>query len=441
MLLKNVLGVNFQEAQDYLFSLGNEVSAMKLGLENIEKLLAALDDPHEKYVKVQVAGTNGKGSVCAFLNSICVHAGIRTGMFTSPHLVSITERVKIDGSDIADNDFAKYATRVRQTAETLVASGELQTIPTYFEQVTAIALLAFAEADIELAIVETGLGGRLDATTAAKAQICAITRIDYDHQQYLGDTIEEIAAEKAAIIHGECTPVVLHQTRPVEQVIAGRCREVGVDPVWATTDIIVKRERDVFPWLIATFAGARASYGNVLLMGMMGEHQIENASIAIAVAEVLQETGFDLTGDDIFAGLQNATHPGRLERIDRFLLDGAHNIGGARALRAYLDEFIKQPITMIFGAMNDKDVAEVASILFPKAERLILTKPTNSRAIDPSEVLRSTGHPRAWTEPEVRSAMARAYEVAGADDVILITGSLYLVGEARQVLTRSTANS
>ncbi len=407
---------------------------MKLGLENIEKLLVALGNPHEKYFKVQVAGTNGKGSVCAFLNSICVHAGIRTGMFTSPHLVSITERVKIDGAEISDEDFAGHATRVRGVSETLVAGGHLENAPTFFEQVTAIALLAFAEAQVELAILETGLGGRLDATTAAKSQICAITRIDYDHQQYLGGTIEEIAAEKAAIIHAECTPVVLHQSRAIEQVIYGRCREVGVEPVWATTNIIVKRERMVQPWLIATFATEHGSHGNILLTGMLGEHQVENASVAIAVAEVLQHSGFDLSAEDFWAGLETATHPGRLERIGRFLLDGAHNVGGARALAAYLDEFVDQPVTLIFGAMMDKEIDEIASILFPKAHRLILTKPANSRAIDPDDVLRFTPDMAVWTEPNVGEAIATATAVAGDNDIILVAGSLYLVGEARAVL-------
>ncbi|HLA96691.1 MAG TPA: hypothetical protein VK612_13295, partial [Pyrinomonadaceae bacterium] len=157
--------MNFSDSEAYLLSLGNEVEAMKLGLDNIRTLFAALGDPQNSYKKVQVAGTNGKGSVCAFLNSICLQAGIRTGLYTSPHLISITERIRIDGVDIGEGEFARIATRVRETSERLVADGTLETVPTYFEQVTAIALFAFAEAKIELAILETGLGGRFDATT------------------------------------------------------------------------------------------------------------------------------------------------------------------------------------------------------------------------------------------------------------------------------------
>ncbi|HEX2639295.1 MAG TPA: hypothetical protein VHL50_01935, partial [Pyrinomonadaceae bacterium] len=168
--------MNFEESESYLLSLGNEVSTMKLGLENIRRLLAALGNPQSNYLKVQIAGTNGKGSVCALLEAICLDAGIKMGLTTSPHLVSITERVRINGREIFSDDFALLASRVRETSERLVKQGELETVPTYFEQVTAVALLAFANAEVELAILETGLGGRLDATTAARSEFVGITR-------------------------------------------------------------------------------------------------------------------------------------------------------------------------------------------------------------------------------------------------------------------------
>ncbi|MEO8042676.1 MAG: Mur ligase family protein, partial [Acidobacteriota bacterium] len=345
--------MNFEETEAYLLSLGNEVSSMKLGLENIRRLLAALGDPQEKYLKVQVAGTNGKGSVCAFLNSICLQAGIKTGMFTSPHLISITERVQINGDDISAEAFASLATKVREVAKSLFASGAIENVPTYFEQVTAIALLAFAEAKVELAILETGLGGRLDATTAANAEIAAITRIDLDHQQYLGETIEEIAAEKAAIIHDEFQGVVIGQQQPKAlRVILERCRQLGIrDLEWephlrwtidslGSGQVKVATHRAVFP---------------AMELGLRGEHQRENAETAINVIRTLRyDDGFAIDDEAVVKGLVSARHPGRLEWIGRYLLDGAHNIGGARALRNYLDEFVDRPITMIFGAMRDK---------------------------------------------------------------------------------------
>ena len=432
--------MNFRESETYLLSLGNEVSAMKLGLDNMRRLLGELGDPQKRYSKVQVAGTNGKGSVCAFVNSICLKAGINVGMYTSPHLISITERIKIEGENIAENDFARVATRVRETSEKLVADGELEFVPTFFEQVTAIALVAFAEAKVELAILETGLGGRLDATTAAKAEFAAITRIDIDHQKYLGDTIEQIAAEKAAIIHAGSRVVIQRQSRAVEQVITGRCREVGVSPGWSTDNIIVKREPDVLPALIVTFATERSSYGSVLLWHMLGEHQIENAALSIGVAECLKDAGFPIDSTAIEIGLETASHPGRLEFVDGFLLDGAHNIGGAQALRDFLDEFVQRPITMIFGAMDDKNVTDIGEILFPKADKLILTKAENPRTLTPDKIRdlnRENCPDETFLTANVRDAMDRAKQISTDESVIVVTGSLYLVGEVRSRLIRN----
>ncbi|MEP7149950.1 MAG: folylpolyglutamate synthase/dihydrofolate synthase family protein [Acidobacteriota bacterium] len=445
--------MNFGETETYLLSLGNEVSAMKLGLENIRKLLAALGDPQKKYLKVQVAGTNGKGSACAFLNSICLQAGIKTGMYTSPHLVSITERIQIEGTNISNDDFARIATRVREVAECLVADGEIENVPTFFEQVTAIALLAFADAKVGLAILETGLGGRLDATTAANAEIAAITRIDYDHQQYLGETIQEIAAEKAAIIrHG--LRVVLGEQKPeVMEVIRERCRKVGVQPRVADEAIATQSRNPigmegVAPGIAETpsipvgllpvrFTTSKADYSEIRL-GLLGHHQIENAKVAILLAEFLQDN-FRITSDHIVSGLETARHPGRMEWIAPYLLDGAHNVGGARALRAYLDEFVQKPVTMIYGSIDDKDVKEIASVLFPRAERLILTTPDNSRAMRAEDILlfvpEGFDQGRVFVTPSANAAIEKAREVSGKQDAILVTGSLYLVGEVHRILT------
>ncbi len=413
--------MNFQESNDYLLSLGNEVSAMKLGLENIRKLLSALGDPQNSYVKVQVAGTNGKGSVCTFLNSICVRAGIRTGMYTSPHLVSITERIKIDGEDIDEEDFARLATQVRKVSEDLAAGKEIENIPTFFEQVTAIGLIAFAEAKIELAILETGLGGRLDATTGANAEIAAITRIDLDHQQYLGETIEEIAAEKAAIIHAGSRVVIGEQKPKAMEVILERCRQLPVIPKLA------KEGRN------PTDREGVSLSDRSLSLGLAGRHQIENAKVAIGIVEVLRNH-FVISDPDIIAGLESARHPGRLESVGRFLLDGAHNPGGAQALREYLDEFVQEPVTMIYGSMEDKDVTGIAAILFPKAAKLIFTAPQNSRSVPPARLASLVNDGESvFVTRDLDEAVRVAHTVSGEDDVIVVTGSLYLVGEAKKL--------
>lgn len=414
---------------------------MKLGLENISKLLAALGDPQEKYLKVQVAGTNGKGSVCAFLDSICLRAGIRTGVYTSPHLVSITERVRIGGTDISEKEFAHLASRVRETSERLVADQVLENPPTFFEQVTAIALSAFAEAKVELAILETGLGGRYDATTAAGAEIAVITRIDLDHQEYLGETIEQIAAEKAAIIGSGSRAVLLHQSRQVDQVLDGRCREVGVQPVWATRQVKIKRDPAMKEYLVADFATGTGDYQNVLLYGMFGEHQVENAAVAIAAAEVVASVGFEIDTDAVIYGIQEARHPGRLEYFDGILFDGAHNVGGAKALRTYLDEFVDKPITLIFGAMNDKASKEMLELIAPKARSIILTKADNSRAMEPQTLV---GLLPGSVRKEIVTVTGSAGEAlrcaAKVSDgsIILVTGSLYLVGEAKSLISKKS---
>src|SRR6266550_758360 len=222
--------MHFDGALSYLLSLGHETLTIKLGLENTETLLAAFGDPQKQFPAVQIAGTNGKGSTAAFLDSICRAAGIRVGLFTSPHLVSITERIKIEGEDIAEERFAHFTTIVKETAEELMARGKLQTVPTFFEHITAIALLAFREAKVDLAILETGLGGRLDSTTAAAAEIVAITPVAMDHEEYLGQTIDKIAGEKVAIIQPGVTAIIAPQEDAAFEVIIRQCESVGVQP-------------------------------------------------------------------------------------------------------------------------------------------------------------------------------------------------------------------
>jgi len=431
--------VNFQEAETYLYSLGNEVSAMKLGLENIGNFLTALGNPQKKYLKVQVAGTNGKGSVCAFLDSICNSAGIATGTFTSPHLISITERVRINGEDVSEKDFARFASIVRDTAEHLLTDGPLDYRPTFFEQVTAIALLAFAEAKVDLAILETGLGGRLDATTAANAEIAAITRIDLDHQEYLGDTIEQIAAEKAAIIRPETRAVVIGAQAPAAMVpLLRRCADIGVIPLTDGEPLVWAFDSTKHSSVVG-FRTARGLYGDSSL-GLVGKHQIENACTTVLIAEQLREKfGLPVDQETVWKGLEDAVHPGRLEYDGKFLFDGAHNSGGAKALAAFIEEYEKRPITMLYGAMNDKNVAEILSILAPLAERIVVTQASNSRSLSYAELLdelpSDMSKEKTFATDHVQQAITIGREITPPDGIILVTGSLYLVGEAKRILS------
>jgi dihydrofolate synthase / folylpolyglutamate synthase len=417
----------FNEALAYLLSLGHETLTIKLGLKNTERLLAALGNPHRDFASVQIAGTNGKGSTAVMLDSICRAAGIRSGLFTSPHLISITERIRVDGREISEIEFARLTTQVKEKAEELISRGELDALPTFFEHVTAIALLAFSEAKVELAILETGLGGRLDSTTAAGADVVAITQIAMDHEEYLGHTLAEIAAEKAAIIRPGVMTIVAPQQPEALAVIRQRSETSGVTP----------RLVESYPLAIAN--------GSVPTIGLRGRHQSVNASTAIGIAEALRKKGFAISPEAILNGLKTANHPGRLELWPgqpQILFDGAHNPAAARALREYLDEFVSQPITMIFGAMRDKALPEMATILFPVASELILIQIDNPRAAS-LEMMKSA-LPKELNSsihyaPSVAEALRIANEVTPADGLVCVTGSLYLIGAVQQSVRERSA--
>src|SRR5689334_5852235 len=400
--------MNFDAAVRYLLSLGHETLAIKLGLRNTELLLAALDNPERAFPSVQIAGTNGKGSTAAMLDSICRAAGIKTGLYTSPHLVSITERIKVSGVEITREEFANCATRVREVSE------QLEALPTFFEQVTAIALLAFRNAGIELAILETGLGGRLDSTTAANAHIVAITQIALDHQEYLGNTIASIAAEKAAIIRPGVRAVIGRQQYPEAlDVLLQRCKVTSMTPT--LVDSIVTRVN----------------------LALRGRHQLDNGAVAVRLAELLRETGFDIPDAAIVRGLETTQHAGRLELIEHepaFLIDGAHNPAGAESLRTYLDEFARRPLTLVFGAMRDKQLEQIGEILFPVADLLVLTTVDNPRSatleqLDP--IAQRFARGKILTTDTSAEGLQTALDHTSREGMICVAGSLYLAGELR----------
>ena len=433
--------MNFEKTLQYLLSLGHETTAIKLGLRNTELLLESLDNPHKAYQSVQIAGTNGKGSTAVVLDSICRAAEIHTGLYTSPHLVSITERIMVGGTEISQGDFAQHASAVRSAAENLLNSGKLQALPTFFEQVTAIAFLAFREAGVRLAILETGLGGRLDATTVAGAETVAITPLALDHQEYLGETIEEIASEKAAIILPGVTAIIAAQPVQALDVILQRCAEFKVHPsleIDQSRNHIEKVTDD--GRFVVTFETNEARYEKVLL-GLRGRHQIVNTSVAIRIAESLRKRGIDASKTAIIEGIQTARHAGRLEFQDghpSLLLDGAHNPGGAQALREFLDEFVSRPVTLVFGAMNDKRLEEIATLLFPAADRLILTQPDNLRAAGvgrlQSLAASIVDDERITAVSSVGEAFQLAKDITPSDGLICVTGSLYLLGEIKVIM-------
>ena len=334
----------------------------------------------------------------------------------------MTERIRIAGAEITREEFAACATIVRDVA--------IEVLPTFFEQLTAIALLAFRNAAIELAILETGLGGRLDSTTAANARIVGITQIALDHEQYLGNTLELIAAEKAAIIRPGVSAVIAKQEPEAMDVLLRRCEEVGVRPI-LVDDAHRIEDASSDGRFCVTFETDTNRYERVWL-GLRGRHQIDNAAVAIRLAEQLQ-----LPSSAIVTGISTATHPGRLELIPPFLLDGAHNPAGCEALREYLEEFAPRPLTLVFGAMRDKQLDRIGEILFPIADVLVLTTIENPRSatIEMLEAIANrfaTGTILHAQSSEAGLAIAR--ERTPSQGLICIAGSLYLIGELRPLI-------
>jgi dihydrofolate synthase / folylpolyglutamate synthase len=409
--------MNYAESVQYLYSLGNEVLTAKLGLDRITALLEALGNPHRDCRWIHVAGTNGKGSTSAMIEAGLRAAGVRTGLYISPHLVEPTERIQIAGHPVSQEQFASAFGRVHETAERMLASGSLDMHPTYFETVTAMAFVLFAAESVHTAVLEVGLGGRLDATNVVMPQLCVITPIDFDHQIFLGNTIEQIAAEKAGILKPGVPAVFAEQRPEAERVLRVTAQgPYTLSHDWAITDLEI---------------GARGSRfrlrGVWITCPLAGEHQVENARVAaIALAEL------DVSPEGIAA----TNWPGRLEHVSEqpeILIDGAHNPAGVRALVNYIRRFYlgRRRVWIVYGALRDKAVAEMASMLFPLADRLILTAPANVRAMPPEDI----PAPGARITHSIAEAIGLLGDAA-AEDVIFIAGSLYLAGEARALLVR-----
>lgn len=432
--------MNYSETLTYLYSLGHETLAMKLGLESIAVLCRALGDPQLEYRVAHIAGTNGKGSTAAMLEAMALAAGHRVGLYTSPHLVTITERIRCHGADISEADFARLATRVRAACETLVADKALPALPTYFEQVTALAFCYFAEQQVDLAVLEVGLGGRLDATNICAPTVCAITPVSLDHQEYLGSQLASIAAEKAGIIKPNIPVVVAPQAPEAKEVIAQFATQAPaplIDVTAAENRLVIdEASTGMFHFQYHT---ALADYA--VQLNLRGEHQVINARTAIHLAEQLRQQGLCIPKAAIEAGLPKVDWAGRLEIIEhngrQLLLDGAHNLAGAQTLRDFLRAYEADlPITMIFGAMSDKAIASMAELLFPFAQLVIAAHINNPRSAAPvviADAATQLARP-SLSAASVTEALQLALERTPPNGLICVCGSLYLIGEVKHLL-------
>jgi dihydrofolate synthase / folylpolyglutamate synthase len=407
--------VNYSEVIQFLYGL--RLFGAKFGLENTFQLAALAGNPQEKLRFIHVAGTNGKGSTCAMLESIYRAAGLRVGLFTSPHLVSFRERIQINRQLISENKVV----RLLEELQPLLRQFPENHHPTFFEVVTVMALKFFAEQKCDLVIWETGLGGRLDATNIVTPLASIITNIALDHQQWLGDTLEKIAFEKAGIIKPGI-PVVTATDEPEALAVIEK----------------IAREKNAPRKVVNRLAGTLAP-------PLPGDHQKLNATLALATVEILQ-TRIPVSEEQIFAGLRNVNWPGRLQLVQKpdgqkILLDGAHNVAGANALREALEKNFpaEKKCALILGILHDKDWQAVCRILAPMAKKVFTVPVPSERTTNPNKLAEISRAANSVAEISVRGSLKEALQKTSGENFVVITGSLYLVGEALEILGLSPA--
>ena len=455
---------NYETAVAQMYALGHELAqtpSHKFDLKHMRVLLAALGHPENRFPTVLVAGTNGKGSTAATLASILQASGLKTGLYTSPHLVRINERIRLNCTPIDDDDFAVLHDVVDRTVERLVSEGDLPWHPSFFEMLTAMAFEYFARNRPEMVVLEVGMGGRLDATNVVEPRLSIITDIALDHQKYLGETVGEIAREKAGIIRPNGIVVTLPQLPEANEVIGNAILDAGARAVNAVPYVppISPGTADYFEASAQNpeGGGRRMRYPMQVLgreivveSSLVGRHQLRNLALAIAAAAELQSQGIrQITPNSIAQGIRQTQWPGRFHVVpatkdnQEYVLDVAHNPAGAWALRSTLSSAYPnlgngRELTMLFGVMRDKAMQEITEILFPIADHVVLTHANNPRSASTSEIRQAAQRVAAGVNmqdaEDVASALAQARKLAGMGGLILVTGSIYVVGEAMQIL-------
>jgi|ERR1035441_3802178 dihydrofolate synthase/folylpolyglutamate synthase len=460
---------NYETAVAQMYALGHELAqtpSHKFDLAHMRVLLAALGRPENRFPTVLVAGTNGKGSTGATLASILQASGLKTGLYTSPHLVRINERIHLNGNPITDDDFAMLHDVVDRTAERLVSEGDLPWHPSFFEMLTAMSFEYFARSRPDLVVLEVGMGGRLDATNVVEPRLSIITDIALDHQKYLGETVAEIAREKAGIIRPGGVVVTLPQLPEANDVIGNTILDVGARAVNAVPYVppVSPGSASCLSEQSAAGGGEKAGLRNrypLEVMGkrimvdspLVGRHQLRNLALAIAAAVELHSQGtVQITPETIAQGIRETHWPGRFQVLPaaednpEYVFDVAHNPAGAWALRSTLSAAYQsleksREITLVFGVMRDKAVQEITEILFPIAGHVIVTHANNPRSASPDEIRKAAARVTADTDiaeaEDVASALERARKVAGRKGLVVVTGSIYVVGEAMRTLAVS----
>ncbi|MFZ5775014.1 MAG: bifunctional folylpolyglutamate synthase/dihydrofolate synthase [Thermodesulfobacteriota bacterium] len=439
--------MTYQEAWAFLDNL--QFFKIKLGLDSMDRFLASVGNPHQRLRFIHVAGTNGKGSVSTTLLTLLHRAGYTVGLYTSPHLCSVRERFRIGDRYISEEQFARQASRIREVL------GENQI--TYFEFTTALALLWFAEEQVDVAILEVGMGGRLDATNVVMPLVSVITNVTMDHEQYLGDTLAAVAGEKAGVIKPGVPVVSGVAEDDSRKVVEAKAAELGAPLFLLGRDFSAERLGEG-AW---RYHGIDGRVVDGLRCLLKGDYQIDNAAIALATLSQISGP-LPVAGEDIRQGLLAVRWPGRLEHfclrdgqpcpcpeedgagspdLRRFLLDGAHNPDGVESLAAALrEEFRYRRLILVWACMADKDMAKTLRVVAPMAESIVFTRPESERSATPEQLaslLAEADRPKAVAAATVAEALERATALATADDLICVAGSLYLVGAARGLLLGS----
>lgn len=409
--------MNYAQCLAYLEKLGDEVMTMKFGLKTIRALLGALGNPHLEYPSVLIGGTNGKGSIARFLNSICTACGIRNGLYTSPHLMRVEERFAVDHYSIDPETFASHLTRVVGAIAGLKSSFH----PTYFETLTAVAFLYFLEQEVELAILEVGMGGRLDSTNVVDPLLAILTPVGLDHQGFLGETLEEVAFEKAGILGQAKSALMAPQRSQVQQVFLSEAAKNKVTLQGLDSPGIQCSESSDGRYAFR-FHEIKSK------LPLYGQHQVENAALALQAAEILGQSGFSVSSRCMRKGIEETHWRGRIQVFGtdpQVVLDGAHNLDAARALVNFLDHHTRAPRALVFAMMSDKDIASVLEILEASFERVYLTRVNSRRAASIEKLKMQCPSGIAVADPLTAYRQALASPVA----TLVAAGSLYLVGE------------
>lgn len=424
--------MNFKEALIYLDQVREK--GTKLALDNIQKIIDNLPISLDNIRFIQVAGTNGKGSTSHYLSSILTESGFRAGMFTSPHLQNLRERITINKKWIAEKDFADSLQSVKNISEELFKNNIIEETPTYFEHMLLTSLFYFYNNKVDFAIMEVGLGGRLDATSTLSPEISVITNISYDHTKTLGKSLTMIATEKGGIIK-EGVPVVCGcKTNTIANRTIRKIAEKKSSPFFNTFD---KKNKISFvqgsEYYNSTYSSDKQDYNFKVFMN--GKHQVSNAATSIKTIEVLQSQGINIPESAIISGIEKNSVPGRIETFNikkGIILDGGHNEESIKALSGYLKEKHKKDLTLIFGVLRDKKYKKMIKYLMPFVKNIIITEPISPRALPAEKLNEAFSENNTTVQKNLRSALEEAFKF---NKEILITGSLYLAGEMRALVT------